>query len=118
MSSKYLKANIRHDAIRTRSLKKSYKHLTDSQKKIVKKVEQRDYISKIINYLWDQAEYDAHGKVIQSTMNWDEFHRLNKKRLNISKSIRRLEDEHNLDEDKVMVLFNRLNSSRFYGGSY
>ena len=51
-------------------------------------------------------------------MNWDEFHRLDKKRLNINKSIHRLEDEHNLDEDNVMVLFNRLNSSRFYGGSY
>lgn len=116
--NKYLKSDIRHDAIRTRSLKKTYKFLTEPQKKLVKKVEERDQVYKSIEYLWNQAKYDDAGKVIQSTMNWDEFHRLNKKVERINLSIEWLEQEHYLDEEKVMKFFNQTNTGRFYGGSY
>lgn len=117
---KYSKANIREDQIRTRSLKITYKGLSLEEKRLVKKVERWDQLSQYLDYLWGQAEYEdsGKGKVIQETMNWEEFHRTNNEMERIRACIARLEAKYGFSENIVMQKFNRLNSCRLYSGSF
>jgi hypothetical protein len=116
--SKYLKTCIRLDKIHTRSLKTSYKGLLPHEKSLVKKVEQKEQLGKDLDWLWKQARYDEKGKVIQESMDWEAFHRIDKMIERLIKSIAFLEKKYGINEREVMNKFGMLNSARFYGGSY
>jgi len=112
MSANPAKQNLRYNKTDRAWRKKSYKGLTDDQKRMVKLTERHKQLEKDLNYFWQTAPRNINGAVDWGNCTkeqLDYFEYINKDKERTFKSILRMEEKGITQEDS-MKIFIQLNT--------
>lgn len=112
MATDKQKQNLRYQKAYVRFNKKTYKGLTEDQKKMVKLTEQFNQLDKDLNYFWLTAPRNNNNSVCWDNCSDEQlnyFEHINKLKERTLKSINKLEDLGILQDD-TMELFNQINT--------
>jgi len=112
MSANPVKQNLRYAKADRAWRKKSYKGLSDDQKRMVKLTERHEQLEKDLNYFWQTAPRNIHGAVDWNNCTEEQlkyFEYINNKKDKTLKSIIKMEEKGITQEDS-MKMFMQLNT--------
>lgn len=111
MSTNPAKQNLRYAKADKAWRKKSYKGLSNEEKRMVKLTELHEQLEKDLNYFWNTAPRNNSGAVDWENCTEEQlkyFEYVNKKKEKTFKSILRME-EKGFNQVEIMKLFTQLN---------